>query len=178
MTKSGLRCKWPKVTNFDDFLEIFERVLGVQIRPKSTKMASETRLIFHPFSDLRCDRFSTSFCSKMESKNDDCSPRNRKAQLCKIIYVQVVSVRFRRFGASNPSKNGCRTKLVFACVADPVSGRFSEAFGVPKRSQKWSGTGLFGISKKHGFAKLCKLPGNRRSATDLGGLGLRIWLCI
>ena len=61
------------------------------------------------------------------------------------------------------------TKLVLACVSDPVSGRFSEGFGVPKRSGKRSGTGLFGTSEKNGFAGAWKSDAPRRELSGVNG---------
>ena len=64
----------PKKCVSDDFLTVFGRfwggVLGAQIVPKSIKMASVKRFIFHPFSDLRFHLFSTHFWSKNVTKID------------------------------------------------------------------------------------------------------------
>ncbi len=69
----------------------------------------------------------------------------------------------------NPSKNGCRTEPVSARVAELVSGRFWDGFGRPKRSQKRSGTGRFGTSKKKGVADACnpKARGETQRAAEV-----------
>ena len=67
------------------------------------------------------------------------------------------SLGFNRFlevrSSRNPWKNDRGTKFFFACVPDPVLGRFSGHFGVPKRCKKRSGTGLFGTPEKHWFSE-------------------------
>ena len=54
---------------FGRFWTIYGEVSGAKIVPKSTKMASGTRSIFDPISDLRFDRFSTRLGSQNGIRN-------------------------------------------------------------------------------------------------------------
>ena len=132
-------------------------VLGAKIAPKSTKMVSKRRLIFHPFSDIRFERFSTRFGSQNDVRNRRfLASEPRSPTLQKHRFPLGFKRIFEFRSSENPSKNGCRTKPVSARVSDPVSGRFSDDFGVPKRSQNGPEPDFSGLRKTNVLRRLWK----------------------
>ena len=121
---------------FGRFWTILGGVLGAKIVPKSTKMASVKRFIFHPFSDLRFHRFSTHFWSKKASKIDVFPARKREAQLCKIIDFPLVFVRFWRVGASRiRQKTVAEQSWSLHAFRSPFRNGFRQ-FSEPETKQK------------------------------------------
>ena len=133
--------------------------MGAKIAPKSTKMVSQRRVFFHPFSDIRFERFSTRFGSQNDVRNRRfLASEPRRPTLQKHRFSLGFGRIFAFRSSETPSKYGCRTKPVSARVSDRVSGRFSDDFGVPKRSQNGPEPDVSGFRRTNVSRRLCKWP--------------------
>ena len=149
--------------------------MGSRILPKSRKIAPGRRSIRMPFSGLRVDWFWRRFCSQNRLPNRRfLSPESGTALLGQNPKILETVLHFLTFfegpgprkSIKNRSKNDRKTKLDSRPVSDPVLGRFSDDFGIPKRRKNGRESKCLGFRKRKVLRRLWN-P-NRRTPSRRG----------
>ena len=146
--------------------------MGPRIGPKSIKIVPGRRLIFDAFSDLRFHRFFVRFGLQNELQNRRFFDSGSQSPT---LQKPCFSLGFNRFlevrSSRNPWKNDRKTNVFFACVSDPVLGRFLGDLG-SQNSRKTFRNSIAWVFEKLRF---CRSYANRWKFT--GGNGARgFWL--